>query len=117
MSTDKQVHNSEYLLEVEHLKKYFPLNTNMLGKPQAFLRAVDDVSFKVRPGTTVGIVGESGCGKTTMGRTIMRLYSVTDGKVLFDGTDLATLSNRQLRHLRPKLQMIFQRMYRYYSSR
>ena len=56
MSTDKQVHNSEYLLEVEHLKKYFPLSTNRLGKPQAFLRAVDDVSFKVRPGTTVGIV-------------------------------------------------------------
>ena len=112
-----ETYTGEYLLEVEHLKKYFPLQTDLLGRPQAYLRAVDDVSFKVKPGTTVGIVGESGCGKTTMGRTIMRLYSVTDGKVLFEGTDLATLSQKQLRLLRPRLQMIFQDPYSSLSPR
>lgn len=111
------VKENEYLLEVEHLKKYFPLNTNVLGNPDSYLRAVDDVSFKVRRGTTVGIVGESGCGKTTMGRTIMRLYDVTSGKVIFDGIDLATLSASQMRHLRPKLQMIFQDPYSSLSPR
>lgn len=109
--------DNDVLLEVEHLKKYFPLNTNMMGKASSYLRAVDDVSFRVRRGTTVGIVGESGCGKTTMGRTIMRLYDVTGGKVIFDGVDLATLTNRQMRQLRPHLQMIFQDPYSSLSPR
>lgn len=110
-------YDGKYLLEVEHLKKYFPLNTNMLGKTGSYLRAVDDVSFKVRKGTTVGIVGESGCGKTTMGRTIMRLYDITSGKVLFKGVDMATLSAKELRKMRPQLQMIFQDPYSSLSPR
>ena len=110
-------HNPDYILEVKHLKKYFPLGTNAVGRATSYLRAVDDVSFRVRPGTTVGIVGESGCGKTTMGRTIMRLYSVTGGKVLFKGIDLATLSAGELRSVRPKLQMIFQDPYSSLSPR
>ncbi len=114
MADSKQ---NDILLDVQHLKKYFPLNTNLFGKPSSYLRAVDDVSFKVRRGTTVGIVGESGCGKTTMGRTIMRLYDVTGGKVLFEGTDLATLSKSQLRQMRPQLQMIFQDPYSSLSPR
>lgn len=114
MADEKQ---SDVLLDVRHLKKYFPLNTNLFGKPSSYLRAVDDVSFRVKRGTTVGIVGESGCGKTTMGRTIMRLYDVTGGQVLFDGVDLATLSGAQLRALRPQLQMIFQDPYSSLSPR
>lgn len=105
------VDNGDYLLVVEHLKKYFPINTNMFGKPSAYIKAVDDVSFKVRRGTTVGIVGESGCGKSTMGRTILRLYDVTGGRVLFDGVDLAALKPSELRHLRHDIQMIFQDPY------
>lgn len=108
--------DSEYILEVEHLKKYFPLGRSV-GKEPVYLRAVDDVTFKVKRGTTVGIVGESGCGKTTMGRTIMRLYSVTGGKVLFNGVDLATLTPSQLRHMRPHMQMIFQDPYSSLSPR
>ena len=77
--------DKDYLLVVEHLKKYFPVHPNMFGKPEAYVRAVDDVSFRVKAGTTVGIVGESGCGKSTMGRTILRLYDPTDGHVYFAG--------------------------------
>ena len=80
-----------YLLEVKHLKKYFPLNKNFFGKPRAYLKAVDDVSFRLAAGRTVGIVGESGCGKTTMGRTVLRLYDATGGEILFEGTDLVPL--------------------------
>ena len=108
---------ADCILQVEHLKKYFPLGKNFLGKPQSYLRAVDDVSFRVKRGSTVGIVGESGCGKTTLGRTIMRLYDVTEGRVLFDGMDLATLDKKQLRAMRPRLQMIFQDPYSSLSPR
>ena len=73
--------DAEEILRVEHLKKYFPIEKNLFGKPTAYLRAVDDVSFTVKRGTTIGIVGESGCGKTTLGRTILRLYDVDDGKI------------------------------------
>ena len=72
------------LLVVRNLKKYFPLKTDFFGRPLSYVRAVDDVSFTVEAGKTIGIVGESGCGKTTMGRTILRLHSVTDGQVIFD---------------------------------
>lgn len=103
--------SEDYLLVVEHLKKYFPVKTNMFGKVLASVKAVDDVSFKVRRGTTVGIVGESGCGKSTMGRTILRLYDVTGGRVIFDGVDLAALKSSELRHIRHDIQMIFQDPY------
>ena len=77
------------ILEVRHIKKYFVLKKTLLGKPLTSLRAVDDVSFKVYPGETLGIVGESGCGKTTMGRTILKLYNPTSGQVFFEGKDIA----------------------------
>ena len=75
--------NSEYLLQVEHLKEYFPVRTGFSKTIQ--LKAVDDVSFAIRPGETLGLVGESGCGKTTVGRTLLQLYKPTGGRITFDG--------------------------------
>ena len=105
------------LLVVRHLKKYFPLKTDFFGRPLTYVRAVDDVSFTVDAGKTIGIVGESGCGKTTMGRTILRLHSVTDGKVIFDGKDISKLKPKELRAMRPQIQMIFQDPYSSLSPR
>ena len=98
-------------LEVKNLKNYFPVGKTFFGKPNAFLKAVDDVSFTIEKGTTLGLVGESGCGKTTVGRTILRLHEVTGGQVLFKGLDLATVSKRELRRMRPQMQIIFQDPY------
>ena len=111
------IDEGDYLLKVEHLKKYFPLATDFFGKPKSFVRAVDDVTFGVKAGSTVGIVGESGCGKTTMGRTILRLHSVTGGKVIFDGHDIGSMKNAELRKIRPQIQMIFQDPYSSLSPR
>ena len=105
------------LLQVNHLKKYFPVGGNLFGRNRQYVRAVDDVSLQVREGRTVGIVGESGCGKTTMGRTILRLHSVTAGEVLFGGVDLGKLKSRELRRIRPQIQMIFQDPYSSLSPR
>ena len=80
MSSEKK--NNDYLLEVEHLKQYFPVHQGFSTIP---LKAVDDISFAIRPGETLGLVGESGCGKTTVGRTLLRLYQPTAGKITFDG--------------------------------
>ena len=101
----------EALLEVRHIKKYFTLKKTLLGKPITQLRAVDDVSFKVYPGETLGIVGESGCGKTTMGRTILKLYNPTSGQIFFEGKDIANLKPKEMRPLRVKMQIIFQDPY------
>ena len=103
--------NPKYLLEVRHLKKYFPLEVNAFGKPKAYLRAVDDISFGLEKGKTIGIVGESGCGKTTLGRTILRLYDITGGKVFFEGKDLSQMNAKELRKKRVDLQLIFQDPY------
>lgn len=92
---------SEPILKVEHLKKYFPT-------PKGMLQAVDDVSFTVDRGQTLGIVGESGCGKSTTGRAILRLIEPTAGKVIFDGQDVTALSSRQMRSMRKQMQIIFQ---------
>lgn len=108
---------NENILVVSHLKKYFPLTQFTLGKGKAFVKAVDDVSFSIKRGTTMGLVGESGCGKTTIGRTILRLHEVTGGQVLFDGKDLAKIKKRDLRKLRPQMQMIFQDPYSSLSPR
>lgn len=104
-------------LRVENLCKYFTVDTNILGKPTKFLKAVDGVSFSLEKGKTVGIVGESGCGKTTMGRTILRLYDVTAGDVWFKGEKVSALKNREFDKLRPNMQMIFQDPYASLSPR
>ena len=112
-----QTPSSEYLLEVEDLKQYFPVQTNFFGKPTKYLHAVDGVSFKIKKGRTLGIVGESGCGKTTMGRSILRLYDVTGGKVIFKGQEVTKLKNSEFNKLRPNMQMIFQDPYASLSPR
>ncbi len=99
---------SEYLLEVNHLAKFFPVRGKRLRDPVKQLRAVDDVSFRLRRGEVLGVVGESGCGKSTMGNTIIRLLDPTRGEVLFEGHDLAKMSRRELRRYRSDIQMIFQ---------
>ena len=101
----------ENILVVEGLKKYFPIKRNFFGKPTRFLRAVDDVSFKVKGGTTIGVVGESGCGKTTLGRTILKLYNADGGKIIFKGTDITPLTRKDMRKLRTSMQLIFQDPY------
>jgi peptide/nickel transport system ATP-binding protein len=107
----------EVLLEVKNLKKYFVVGKTFLGRPNAFLKAVDNVSFTLKKGKTLGIVGESGCGKTTMGRTILRLYDVTGGEVIFKGQEVSKLSNKEFDKLRPNMQMIFQDPYASLSPR
>ena len=99
------------ILEVRHLKKYFVLKKTLTGKPLSTLKAVDDVSFKVMPGETLGIVGESGCGKTTMGRTVLRLHQATDGQIFFEGEDISHYKSKQMRPLRTKMQIVFQDPY------
>ncbi|MBR7185965.1 MAG: dipeptide ABC transporter ATP-binding protein [Clostridia bacterium] len=99
------------LLEVRHLKMYFPLKKSITGKVTLALRAVDDVSFKLKPGETLGIVGESGCGKTTMGRAVLKLYQPTGGQVFFGGKDIAKYKPSQMRPLRTQMQIIFQDPY------
>ena len=108
---------NDNLLVVENLKKYYPINASVLWKAKSFVKAVDDVSFTIKRGTTMGLVGESGCGKTTVGRTILRLHDVTGGTVMFKGRDLAKLSKKELRSLRPHMQMIFQDPYSSLSPR
>lgn len=103
--------NSEYILEVKNLKKYFPLNRNFFGKPQTYLRAVDNVSFGVKKGQTIGVVGESGCGKTTLGRTILKLYDSDGGKIWFDGKDLTEIKRNKMNDLRVDIQLVFQDPY------
>lgn len=99
------------ILEVKNLKTYFPIRQGLLGRAKEFVKAVDDVSFEVYPGETVGLVGESGCGKTTLGRTILRLVEPTSGEITFDGKDILSYNRRQLRQLRRDMQIIFQDPY------
>ncbi len=99
------------LLEVRHLSKSFPIQKSLMGKTLQSLVAVDDVSFKLKAGETLGIVGESGCGKTTMGRTILKLHEPTGGQVFFEGNDISAYKNSQMRSIRTKMQIIFQDPY------
>ena len=104
--------NGDVLLEVNNLKMYFPVNTGLLfHRTVAHIKAVDDVSFTVRRGETLGLVGESGCGKTTTGRCILKLYKPTAGEIKFDGQNILSLSSRQTRAMRRDMQVIFQDPY------
>ena len=111
--TEKQ----DYILQVSHLKKYFPIKGGMFGKQIGAVKAVDDVSFNIKRGTTMGLVGESGCGKSTTGRTLLRLIPKTDGTVLFNGKDIYSMDHKELRDLRTKMQIIFQDPYSSLSPR
>ncbi|MCA1036017.1 MULTISPECIES: ABC transporter ATP-binding protein [Bacillaceae] len=99
---------TEVLLEVNQLKKYFPITGGLFGKKTGDVKAVDDVSFYVNKGETLGIVGESGCGKSTTGRMLMRLIEPTEGKVLFEGKELTGLNDSEMRKMRKEMQMVFQ---------
>ncbi|MEW6402412.1 MAG: dipeptide ABC transporter ATP-binding protein [Chloroflexota bacterium] len=98
----------EYLVEVRELVKYFPVRGGLLMKERDQVKAVDGVSFKIKAGETLGLVGESGCGKTTVGRSILRLISATSGEVLYDGRDVLKASPRELHALRRNMQIVFQ---------
>lgn len=108
---------NEVLLEIKNLKKYFPVYGGLLGNKVEHLKAVDGVSFQIRRGETLGLVGESGCGKSTIGRTIIRLYDITDGEIIYDGTELGRLSQKDMRPYRKRMQMIFQDPYASLNSR
>lgn len=99
---------SEILLEVNDLKKYFPIRAGVFQRVVGHIKAVDGVTFSVKRGQTLGLVGESGCGKSTVGRTLVRLYDKTDGSVMFKGVDVHSLKRQELRKLRPKMQLVFQ---------
>ncbi len=99
------------LLEVRNLRKAFPIKKSLTGKVQQELIAVDDVSFKLYPGETLGIVGESGCGKTTMGRTILRLHDASGGEIIYNGKNIENYSKSKMRSLRTEMQIIFQDPY------
>lgn len=116
-SFDGAENDSQYLLVVKNLKKYFPIKSSFLKKTVGNVKAVDGISFKIKRGTTMGLVGESGCGKSTVGKTILRLQSKTDGEVYFNGTEIFSLSKEELRTKRPEFQIIFQDPYSSLSPR
>ncbi len=99
------------LLRVKGLKKYFPIKKGFGGHKVQYVKAVDNVNFHIYKGETFGLVGESGCGKSTTGRTLIRLYDVTEGEILFDGTDISRMKEKELLPYRKKMQMIFQDPY------
>lgn len=101
----------ENLVEVRHLKKYFPIKSGVFKKTVGYVRAVDDVSFSIRRGHVLGLVGESGCGKSTTGRTLLRLLEATDGQVKFNGKNVFTMSKQETQKLRTRMQIIFQDPY------
>lgn len=107
----KDKRNNEVLLEVKNLKTYYPIKGGILRRTVAVVKAVDDISFEINKGETLGLVGESGCGKSTAGRTILRLLDATDGQIIFDGEDITNIRGVSLRKVRKDFQMVFQDPY------
>ena len=103
-----QPFDPECILEIRHLRKTFPKQKSFTGKVLKELVAVDDVSFKLHAGETLGIVGESGCGKTTTGRAILKLHEPTGGQIIFNGQDITHYTPKQMRDIRKEMQIIFQ---------
>jgi oligopeptide/dipeptide ABC transporter ATP-binding protein len=106
--TTANVNGNKNLIEVNNLVKYFPIRGGLLQRVVAWVQAVDNVNFTIREGETLGLVGESGCGKTTVGRTMLRLVEPTDGAVLYEGQDIFQLQGRDLKNMRRNMQIIFQ---------
>ncbi|WP_099362311.1 ABC transporter ATP-binding protein [Fredinandcohnia onubensis] len=111
MSQATKERKDDVLLEVQNLKTYYPIKGGFFKRTVGNVKAVDDVSFEILKGETLGLVGESGCGKSTTGRTILRLTKPTDGKIIFDGKDITNLSGTTLRKMRQDFQMVFQDPY------
>ncbi|MFL5764790.1 MAG: ABC transporter ATP-binding protein [Bacteroidia bacterium] len=107
----QKLYAKEPILKIKNLKTYFPIKKGVFGKAKEFVKAVDDVSFDVYPGETLGLVGESGCGKTTLGRTVLRLIEPSGGEVIFDGKNITSLDPKSMRDLRKDIQIIFQDPY------
>ena len=105
------MYSQEPILKVRNLKTWYPLRKGVFGRTHSYIKSVDDVSFDVYPGETLGLVGESGCGKTTLGRSILRLVEPTSGNVIFEGRDVTQLNNKELREYRRQAQIIFQDPY------
>jgi oligopeptide/dipeptide ABC transporter ATP-binding protein len=101
----------DYILQVDKIKKYFPVKTSMFDPKKHFVKAVDGVSFNIKKGETLGLVGESGCGKSTLGRTIVRLYDPTEGRIIFNNVDIAGYKGQDLKNLKKHMQIIFQDPY------
>jgi len=117
MDNVQTAEKSEYLIEVKNLVKWFPIKSSFFKRTVENVRAVDGISVKIKRGTTMGLVGESGCGKSTAGRTLLRLLERTAGEVLFDGQDIFELSREELRRMRPRMQIVFQDPYSSLSPR
>lgn len=105
------LYSQEPILKIENLMTWYPLRKGVFGRTYDYIKSVDDVSFDVYPGETLGLVGESGCGKTTLGRSILRLVEPTSGKVIFEGRDITKLNNKELREYRKQAQIVFQDPY------
>jgi oligopeptide/dipeptide ABC transporter ATP-binding protein len=102
---------NDHLLDIRNLKMFFPITRGLLRKKVGEVKAVDNISFYINRGETLGLVGESGCGKTTVGRTILRLHRPTSGQILFEGSDISTCGGSKIRSLRRKMQLVFQDPY------
>ncbi len=108
---DSAIFNNQPLLEVNQLKKYFPVRSGLFSKVSAWVKAVDNVTFDIQPGETFGLVGESGCGKTTVGRTVLRLMEPSGGEAIFEGDNIFDMDSKTLRAARRRMQIVFQDPY------
>ncbi|SFA96944.1 peptide/nickel transport system ATP-binding protein [Lentibacillus halodurans] len=117
VNLERERQNKETLLEIKNLKKYYPVTAGFFKRKIGDIKAVDDISLTLKKGETFGLVGESGCGKSTAGRTILRLTDATEGQIIFDGRDITNLSGEKLRDIRKNFQMVFQDPYASLNSK